>query len=192
MADTQRAPRVEACIQEAMEKYAGGSPGRDLTYYQNVHQDLAPLARELENALSVAKARIAELERATPPSPSTAPEAGERSLNESIDTPEFYETVSSWKENSPDAALWSDVISKINDYARREVAAALASRPAEVDDEGFPEVLFDGNAVYGEITRKLGKSHRHSHVTVSETLDAVVRLLRAAPSHTPNKEKNDE
>lgn len=59
-------------------------------------------------------------------------------LNESIDTLEFYETVSSWKENSPDAALWSDVIDKINEYAKREVAAALASRPAEVDDEGLP------------------------------------------------------
>lgn len=67
------APRVEACIQDAMAKYAGGSPKRDLTYYQNVHQDLAPLARELENALSIANARIAELERATPPSPSTGP-----------------------------------------------------------------------------------------------------------------------
>lgn len=85
---TARAPRVEACIQDAMEKYAGGSPGRDLTYYQNVHQDLAPLARELENALSIANARIAELERATTPSPSTAPEVGDEGLPP-LKTPEF-------------------------------------------------------------------------------------------------------
>lgn len=87
-------------------------------------------------------------------------------------------------------------------------AAALASRPAEVDDEGLhsnspeiegiaqssgisgelPAVLFDGHAVYSEITRKLGKAHCHNHETVSATLDAVVRLMRAAPSHTTNKE----
>lgn len=55
------------------------------------------------------------------------------------------------------------------------------SRPAEVDNEGLPAVLFDGHAVYSEITRKLGKAHCHSHETVSATLDAVVRLVRAAP-----------
>jgi len=60
--------------------------------------------------------------------------------------------------------------------------AALASRPAEVDDEGLPAVLFDGHAVYSEITRKLGKAHCHSHEAVSATLDAVVRLVRAAPA----------
>lgn len=115
-----------------------------------------------------------------------------------------------------------------------QARSALASRPAEVDDEGLPELpkktalgsdgniifrgytaeqyrhgqrdavaadrarrggevlpaeLFDGHAVYSEITRQLGKTHCHSHETVSATLDAVVRLLRAAPSHTINKEK---
>jgi hypothetical protein len=54
-------PRVEAVIAEAMEKYAGGTPGRDLTYYQNVHQDLAPLARQLERELDRAKAELVEL-----------------------------------------------------------------------------------------------------------------------------------
>jgi hypothetical protein len=53
----------------------------------------------------------------------------------------------------------------------------------------LPAVLFDGHAVYSEITRKLGKAHCHSRETVLETLDAVVRLLRSAPSHTTNKEK---
>jgi len=63
-----------------------------------------------------------------------------------------------------------------------QARSALASRPAEVDDEGLPEVLFDGHAVYSEITRKLGKAHCHNHETVSATLDAVVRLMRAAPA----------
>jgi hypothetical protein len=44
-----------------MEKYAGGTPGRDLTYYQNVHQDLAPLARQLERELDRTKAELTEL-----------------------------------------------------------------------------------------------------------------------------------
>ena len=94
------------------------------------------------------------------------------------------------------------------DSLRKQWDAALASRPAEVDDEGLrsnspeiegitqppgnpgelPAVLFDGHAVYSEIARKLGKAHCHSHETVSATLDAVVRLMRAAPSHTTKKD----
>jgi hypothetical protein len=56
------ATRVEACIAEAMEKYAGGSPGRDLTYYQNVHQDLAPLARQLERERDELRAEVERLQ----------------------------------------------------------------------------------------------------------------------------------
>jgi len=55
------------------------------------------------------------------------------------------------------------------------LAAPAAQAPAQV-----PDILFDGHAVYSEITRHLGKSHCHSAATVTETLDAVVRLLRAA------------
>jgi len=51
-----------------------------------------------------------------------------------------------------------------------------------VSQAAVPDVLFDGCAVYAEITRKLGKGHCHSHHTVSATLDAVVRLLHAAPA----------
>ena len=85
MADTPRSPRVEACISNAMEKYAGGSPRRDLTYYQNVHQDLAPLARELENALSIANARIAQMEQALASRPAEVDDEGLPPLR----TPEF-------------------------------------------------------------------------------------------------------
>ena len=84
MADTERSPRVEACIQNAMEKYAGGSPKRDLTYYQNVHQDLAPLARELENALLIANARIAQMEHALASRPAEVDDKIPRESNDAL------------------------------------------------------------------------------------------------------------
>lgn len=46
--------------------------------------------------------------------------------------------------------------------------------------QAVPDILFDGMAVYEEITRKLGKGHCISTEAVSATLDAVVRLIRAA------------
>jgi len=51
-------PRVEACIQGAMRQFPGAT-GR---YYEEVHQRLAPLARDLERELIAAAARIRELE----------------------------------------------------------------------------------------------------------------------------------
>ena len=81
----------------------------------------------------------------------------------------------------PGEPLTGDVVATM-DSLRKQWDAALASRPAEVDDEGLPAVLFNGHAVYSEIARKLGKAHCHSHETVSATLDAVVRLMRAAPA----------
>ena len=113
-------------------------------------------------------------------------------LNESIDTPEFYETALSWKENSPDAALWSDVIDKINEYAKREVASALASRPAEVDDEGKADakrldwlesanLTFCGN--YSNTGfRAIGSSMWHG--TLREAIDGAMFEAGASPSCT--------
>ncbi len=118
---------------------------------------------------------VLRVERATPPSPSTAPEVPP--IPESLglsDVPHAMNTPDEW---DPDyRATWQKLqvadanLSKMRAYARQ--LRALASRPAEVDDGGLPAVLFDGHAVYSEITRKLGKAHCHSHETVSATLDA--------------------
>ena len=42
------APRVEACIAAVMDRHQGASTRADARYYEAVHQELAPLARELE------------------------------------------------------------------------------------------------------------------------------------------------
>ena len=42
------APRVEACIEAVMARHPGASIRADARYYEAVHQELAPLARELE------------------------------------------------------------------------------------------------------------------------------------------------
>lgn len=59
--------------------------------------------------------------------------------------------------------------------------APVAARELDVEAERreLPAILFDGHAVYSEITRHLGKAHCHNSDTVSATLDAVVRLMRA-------------
>lgn len=48
MAEYSGAPLVEACIQWVMKKYPGYSPSSQARYFEAVHQELAPLARELE------------------------------------------------------------------------------------------------------------------------------------------------
>lgn len=42
------APRVEAVINAVMERHPGMGPAAQLRYYEAVHQELGPLARELE------------------------------------------------------------------------------------------------------------------------------------------------
>jgi hypothetical protein len=60
--------------------------------------------------------------------------------------------------------------------------ASLAA-PVAKEAPAVPDILFDGFAVYAELTRHLGKQHCFSPDAVSATLDAVVRLLRrAAPT----------
>ena len=52
--------------------------------------------------------------------------------------------------------------------------------PAEdAREEELPAELFDGHAVYSEITRRFGPGHGHDPDTVSATLDALARLIRA-------------
>lgn len=48
------APRVEACIDAVMAKYSNHSTSSQAKYYEEVHQDLAPLARSLERELAQA------------------------------------------------------------------------------------------------------------------------------------------
>lgn len=47
----------------------------------------------------------------------------------------------------------------------------------------IPEVLFDGNAVYAEMS--VQAHARTSAINVADVLDAVVRLMRAAPTAQP-------
>jgi hypothetical protein len=42
------APRVEACIDAVMKEFPGTSAAAQARYFEAVHQELAPLARELE------------------------------------------------------------------------------------------------------------------------------------------------
>lgn len=68
-------PRVTECICSVMRKHRGLSDASDARYYEAVHQELAPLARELERELIAAKAAQADLwnqlkeARAARPSP---------------------------------------------------------------------------------------------------------------------------
>lgn len=43
------APRVEACIDAVMAKYPRTGPVSQAKYYEEVHQHLGPLARQLEH-----------------------------------------------------------------------------------------------------------------------------------------------
>lgn len=45
-------PRVEACIAEVMARHPGTTPAAQARYFEAVHQELAPLARQLEQELN--------------------------------------------------------------------------------------------------------------------------------------------
>lgn len=50
------APRVEACINEVMKRFPGESKAALARYFEAVHQELGPLARQLERELRAARA----------------------------------------------------------------------------------------------------------------------------------------
>ena len=90
-----------------------------------------------------ALARLAaQLVRATPPSPSTAPEVPPFPESFGLaDVPHAMNTPDDWDADY--RATWQKLqvaeinLSQMRAYARK-LRAALASRPAEVDDEGLP------------------------------------------------------
>lgn len=57
------APRVEALIAGVMARHPGVdvSPKRAAIYFEDVHQELAPLARSLERELAVAERQVGDL-----------------------------------------------------------------------------------------------------------------------------------
>lgn len=56
------APRVEACIHAVMQRYPKLCGRTDSRYYEAVHQELAPLARELEREVSELRSQLLKLE----------------------------------------------------------------------------------------------------------------------------------
>lgn len=53
-----RHPRVEACIAEVMARFPYDTKAQAARYFEEVHQHLAPLARQLERENMVAAALI--------------------------------------------------------------------------------------------------------------------------------------
>jgi hypothetical protein len=62
--DQRDTPRVEACIDAAMARNPGRSKIDQARYFEDVHQDLAPLARQLERELAAKQAEIERLRAA--------------------------------------------------------------------------------------------------------------------------------
>jgi hypothetical protein len=52
-------PRTEAVIVKVMAEYPGESPKELAKYYEAVHQEIAPLCRELEREVATLKAQLA-------------------------------------------------------------------------------------------------------------------------------------
>jgi hypothetical protein len=57
----ERAPRVESVIDACMKRFPGVTKAAQARYFEAVHQDLAPLARELERTCAEQAARIQQL-----------------------------------------------------------------------------------------------------------------------------------
>lgn len=50
-------PKTDALIQRVMRQYPGVSASAQAKYYEEVHQELAPLCRELEREVAALKAQ---------------------------------------------------------------------------------------------------------------------------------------
>lgn len=99
-------------------------------------------------------------------------------LSQSEAMPESWRTTcaelaQAWKGTASDTRTAS---------GEAECDAALGRAAPAGQHDAFPAVLFDGKAVYDEITARLGKGHCFSADAVSATLDAVVRLIRRTAS----------
>lgn len=101
---------------------------------------------------------------AAPIPPSTAPAPADEPLHQDV---EWLVECAEMARKNPELATQIRAKCKVDRTA-----------PAPQTDE-LPTALFDGHAVYEEITRHLGKGHCFSPDAVSTTLDAVVRLMRA-------------
>ena len=82
---------------------------------------------------------------------------------------------------APGMGSTQQLLNQLEIYAREN--AWLSVRVKELEDqimqaevEQIPDVLFDGNAVYSELTDR--EKRRTSPENVSDVLDAVVRILR--------------
>jgi len=120
--------------------------------------------------------------RATPPSPSTAPEELKRlQLNHGLLEVSFEQLKA--RAQQADARIL-------------ELEAALASRPAEVDDEGlppFPEPFENWDPRYEGLvlpvfTAEQYRQGQRDAVAADRARRKAVELSKAAPSHTTNKD----
>ena len=60
-----KTPRVDGCIEAAMARYPRDTKTELARYFEQVHQDLAPLARTLERENNELRAMLTELITAT-------------------------------------------------------------------------------------------------------------------------------
>jgi hypothetical protein len=60
MDSTSDTPRVEAVIAQTMRRFPCVSPAAQARYFEAVHQELAPLARELEREVASLKQQLQE------------------------------------------------------------------------------------------------------------------------------------
>jgi hypothetical protein len=74
--------------------------------------------------------------------------------------------------------VWTEAGDKVLVADLKAAILPPLTAPAPLTDE-LPAILFDGHAVYSEITLHLGRGHCFTPEAVSATLDAVVRLMRA-------------
>jgi len=58
---SRASPRVEACIEEVIRQHPGTTPSAQARYFEAVHQELAPLARQLEVELNTKMGHAGEV-----------------------------------------------------------------------------------------------------------------------------------
>lgn len=54
-------PRTDLLIAQVMEKYPGQTPAAQARYFEAVHQEIAPLCRELEREVTQLKDEVKSL-----------------------------------------------------------------------------------------------------------------------------------
>lgn len=169
-------PRVEALIARVMARFPGQTEQSDRRYYPAVHQELGPLARDLERETITMQARVQELETwQRTICELLAPDGDE------VPPEDAHDVVSCLRETISTVEQFSNVeVNKDGPTFEQTFLAKRLGRVARLVDVRMPFESDENNAavagtILADIARRIEK--KLSATTVTPSKEVLVELI---------------